>query len=125
MVGLGAAWWFLLSAWEALAGGEGAKRDAPRGLPAPPAASAPGAGPAALSETDVGEVLGWPVEKVAGPGLGRPAAWFRGGGVNLGLTLRKRNAGDPGGARIFGPALALIRERARASSAQTTTHLCS
>ncbi len=88
------------------------QKGSPAAVLPPAVARVTAAGPAALSETDVGEVLGWPVEKVAGPGLGRPAAWFRGGGVNLGLTLRKRHAGDRGVARIFGRALTGIGEEA-------------
>jgi hypothetical protein len=70
------------------------------------------AGPAALSETDVSEVLGWPVEKVAGPGIGPLVARFRGGGVDLYLTLRTRHVGDRAVARLFGRALPGIGEEA-------------
>jgi hypothetical protein len=70
------------------------------------------AGPAALSETDVSEVLGWPVEKVAGPGIGPLVARFRGGGVDLYLTRRTRHVGDRAVARLFGRALPGIGEEA-------------
>jgi hypothetical protein len=70
------------------------------------------AGPAALSETDVSEVLGWPVEKVAGPGTGPLVARFRGGGADLYLTRRTRHAGDRAVARLFGRALPGIGEEA-------------
>ena len=58
------------------------------------------------------EVLGWPVEQVTGPGMSPLVARFRGGGVDLYLTLRTRHAGDRAVARLFGQALPGIGEEA-------------
>lgn len=59
----------------------------------------------ALSETDVGTALGWPVEAVAGAGPGELAARFQGGGVTVSLALRKFRAIDRAVARRQGRAL--------------------
>jgi len=80
-----------------------------KGTPAavlPPAAGhVTAAGTAELSQADVSEVLGWPVETVAGPGTGGRLARFRGGGAELGLAIRRRHAADRAVARLFGRAV--------------------
>src|ERR1022692_3559500 len=88
---------------------------------APPAAEhVTAAGTAGLSQADVSEVLGWPVETVAGPGTGGRVTRFRGGGADLSLTIRKRHAADWAVARLFGRAVPGIGEEARLLSRDRT-----
>ena len=87
-----------------------------KGPPAAVAASAADrvtvAGTAELSQAEVSEVLGWPVETVTGPGPGGQAARFRGGGADLSLAIRKRHAADRATSRLLGRAVPGIGEQA-------------
>jgi hypothetical protein len=87
-----------------------------KGTPAAVAASAADcvtvAGTAELSQAEVSEVLGWPVETVTGPGTGGQGARFRGGGADLSLAIRKRHAADRAVTRLFGRAVPGIGEQA-------------
>jgi hypothetical protein len=70
------------------------------------------AGTAELSQAEISEVLGWPVETVTSPGTGGQAARFRGGGADLSLAIRKRHAADRAVTRLFGRAVPGIGEQA-------------
>ena len=87
-----------------------------KGPPAAVAASAADrvtvAGTAELSQAEVSEVLGWPVETVTGPGTGGQAARFRGGGADLSLAIRKRHAADRAISGLLGRAVPGIGEQA-------------
>ncbi len=65
-----------------------------------------------LSQADVSEVLGWPVEAVTGPGAGRLAARFHDGGAAVSLALRKRSALDRPIARCLARAVLGIGDQA-------------
>jgi hypothetical protein len=92
----------------------------PSAVPAPTAEHVTAPGIAALSQADVSQALGWPVETVTGPGTARQVTRFRGGGAELSLTIRKRHAADQAVARLFGRAVPGIGGEARLLSRDRT-----
>lgn len=67
---------------------------------------------ALLSETEVSEVFGWPMEAVAGPAAGGRAARFQDGGAVLSLAVRNRSALDAVITRRLGQAVPEIGDGA-------------
>jgi len=63
------------------------------------------AGTALLSQTEVSEVFGWPMEAVPAPAAGGLAARFQDGGAALSLALRNRSALDRPITRCLGRAV--------------------
>jgi hypothetical protein len=92
----------------------------PFAVPPPTAAHVTAAGTAVLSQADVSQALGWPVQAVTGPGTGRHVTRFRGSGAQVSLTIRKRHAADRAVARLFGRAVPGISEEARLLSRDRT-----